>query len=91
MKKLVKESLSQHNPWDNDLMEKMLDEFEQKVRSLDETEWEQIQDIKRALWLGYTFKNPESKWEEVPAGPRGDMDPESWGDPPDWRPREMGQ
>lgn len=35
-------------------------------------------------------EKPSSDWKEAPPAPRGDMDPESWGDPPDWRPREMG-
>jgi hypothetical protein len=37
------------------------------------------------------FKKIPSEWREAPGDLRGDMDSESWGDAPDWRPREMGQ
>ena len=33
----------------------------------------------------------KANWTEVPREPRGDMDPESWGDKPDWRENEMGR
>ena len=63
--KLVKESLEENwkdtereiEPWGQnmELMDKMLDQFELE-QPLDEYSWEQIQDIKTALWIGYNFK-----------------------------------
>lgn len=41
-------------PWDSEIMDKLLDEFE-KTCPLDDYEWEQIHDIKKALWIGYSF------------------------------------
>jgi hypothetical protein len=65
--KLVKEALnedtwrsteSEIEPWGQnmELMDRMLDEFEKQNYPLDETPWEEIQLIKKALWLGYNFK-----------------------------------
>lgn len=39
-----------------ELMDRMLDEFEKQNYPLDETPWEEIQLIKKALWLGHNFK-----------------------------------
>lgn len=41
---------------DEKIIEKLLDEFEEEHGSLDETSWEEIDLIKRALWCGYKFK-----------------------------------
>lgn len=63
--KLVKENLTdwkkiegEIEPWGNNikLMDKMLDEFEKQNYSLDEVSWEDINTIKKALWIGYNFK-----------------------------------
>lgn len=84
---------SKHEPWTknpetNEIMEKMLDEYE-KMNSLDETDYDIVSEIKWALWIGYNFKKPaKSEWKEVPPEPRGDM---NWGEPPDWRGNEMGR
>jgi hypothetical protein len=46
-------------PWgkDMELMDKLLDEFEKQYYSLDEHSWEEIQEIKKALWLGYNYSH----------------------------------
>jgi hypothetical protein len=46
-------------PWgkDMELMDKLLDEFEKQYYSLDEHSWEEIQDIKKALWIGYNYSH----------------------------------
>ena len=46
-------------PWgkDMELMNKLLDEFEKQYYSLDEHTWEEIQEIKKALWLGYNYSH----------------------------------
>ncbi len=41
--------------WDDDIMEMLLNEFETQHYSLDEHSWDEIQDIKYALWIGYKF------------------------------------
>lgn len=53
-------------------------------------EWHDIKKIGIPDWCPLSDID-DSGWEEVPPGPRGEMDPKSWGDPPDTRPREMGQ
>ena len=65
--KLVKEYLnedwkkteSEIEPWGQSmpLMDKMLDEFEKQNYPLDEESWETINTIKKALWIGYNFRN----------------------------------
>jgi len=50
--KFVKESLE---PWPPSLMEEMLNQFELE-QPLDEHSWEEVQDIMKALWIGYNFK-----------------------------------
>ena len=44
-------------PWGKDmvLMDKLLDEFEKQYYSLNEHSWEEIQEIKKSLWLGYNY------------------------------------
>jgi hypothetical protein len=46
-------------PWgkDMELMDKLLDEFEKQYYSLDEHSWEEIQEIKKALWIGYNYSH----------------------------------
>lgn len=48
----VKEANIPSDPWPEVLMEKLLDEYE-KHKPLDETSWDEIQDVKWALWIGY--------------------------------------
>lgn len=43
-------------PWDMNIMDKLLDKFEEKYYSLEEHSWEQIQEIKKALWIGYNYR-----------------------------------
>jgi len=40
---------------DDKIIEMLLDQFEEEHGSLDETPWEEIDLIKRALWCGYSF------------------------------------
>ena len=46
-------------PWDMEIMDKLLDDFE-KEKPLENYSWENIMDIKKALWIGYTFKNKDN-------------------------------
>jgi hypothetical protein len=48
-----------NEPWgkDMELMDKLLDEFEKQYYSLDEHSWEEIQEIKKALWIGYNYSH----------------------------------
>ena len=44
-------------PWgkEMELMDKLVSEFENQYHSLEENTWEEIQAIKKALWIGYTY------------------------------------
>jgi len=63
--KIVKEALNEKfegvekdiEPWGQnmELIDKLLDEFEKEYYSLEEHSWEEIQAIKKALWLGYNY------------------------------------
>ena len=69
------------------LMDQMLDEFEQKYGSLEESSWEELRIIKKTLWLGYnTGKGKESSWQPVP--PIRDQEGNTVSD---WRGHEMRQ
>lgn len=84
-----KESESQLEPWGKNmkLMDELLDEFEEQHGSLEETSWEEIQLIKKALWLGYNSgKGAESSWKSIPP-----IRNQEGNDVSDWRDYEMGQ
>jgi len=84
-----KETESQLEPWGKNmkLMDELLDEFEEQHGSLEETSWEEIQLIKKALWLGYNSgKGAESSWKSIPP-----IRNQEGNDVSDWRDYEMGQ
>lgn len=79
---------SEHEPWTknpetNEAMERMLDEYE-KTNSLDETDYDNVLEIKWALWIGYNFKKASKSSSGPIPPPKGDMDPRSWGDKEEW-------
>lgn len=84
------------NQWSSDGWDQMEDWICEKAggrKIQGAVEWHEIDKIKIPDWcpLPDVGKEEKPEWKEAGPGPRGDMDPESWGDPPDWRPREMGQ
>ncbi len=69
---IEKDYYDKHEPWKKNpetdaIMEKMLDEYESKWNSLEEVDYDQVLDIKQALWIGYNFgKKKESSWQPTP-------------------------
>lgn len=64
---LIHESTKNNiEPWDMDLMNLLLDKYEEQYGSLDDVPWEEIQVIKKALWIGYSSC---SKGMSVPYNP----------------------
>lgn len=98
MKKLVRENLNEGKiTFDEKVDEIFNDEIfrlrEKIFPKLNDDEVEYFTKKLRDWVLDVRMEKPpkkETEWKEAPPAPRGDMDPESWGDPPDWRPREMG-
>ena len=95
MKKLVKESLNEEITFDEKVDEIFMNEIGRlRSKVFPKLSDDELQYFMRKLkkWtldmLGE--KETKSEWKEAPPAPRGEMDPESWGDAPDWRPREMG-
>ena len=46
---------SELEPWDMKIMDKLLDEYEKDYESTDDCSWEELMNIKHALWIGYNF------------------------------------
>jgi hypothetical protein len=94
MRKLVKESLAD-SP---DLISLLWDFWNQsRIKNRPGTNMHDSQDdfdkyckLMKNEIDKFKCKPEQSTWQETPRGPRGDMDPESWGDKPDWRGNEMG-
>ena len=71
-----KEIESNIEPWgpeNIELMDKLLDQFEKKY-PLEEKSWEEIQEIKNALWIGYKY-SMESTNEGRFVGSNGEFKP----------------
>lgn len=61
--KKISKILEMNQPWEGDesLMNELLDEFEKEQQSLEDYSWEDIEEIKTALWIGYNFGYEKAK------------------------------
>jgi hypothetical protein len=41
--------------WDEDVMDKLIDEYEAQYHSIEDYTWDEIYELKKTLWVGYSY------------------------------------